>query len=694
MCVSRWPNFPKQFAQTRRFSSGRARSFVLSPANNLVFFVRAISKTDLRLALFCLDAVSGKESLLINPQDLKIKDEEFLPAQEKARRERLRESGSGITTFSIDRSGENLCFALNGELWYFQVSSRKISNLEIPGAIIDPRFSPNGKYIAGVVNGGLYLYSVAENSGRTLIASDNENVTYGLVDFIAAEELNRYRGFWWSPESTSLVMERVDESEVTLVNLADPTDPKSEVRTHRYPFAGTKNPSCEFYVIDLMGNKNKLDIDSQEFEYVTEVDFYTENLVHLTLLTRDQKNMVLKEFNLSSNNSKDLWARNHKSWVEVTAGAPRLFENHLISLEGKDNRQLFVDGLAITDSSFDVRSILALDKQGIFLQISKSQSTSALIFVDWKGQITPVGPQDAFISGGRKEHITLIVEANETSWARKVTVINNNHKFEIKDEQDFPEFNPRIEFFEAGKNKISTSVVFPTWLKDEKKLPVIVAPYGGPHFASCMKNAATYISEQWLADQGFIVIVAENRGTPGRGQNWEYEIFENWSEKILEDQITVLDETDKKYPGLLDLNNVGITGWSFGGYFAALAVLDAPNRFHAAIAGAPVTDLRWYDTAYSERYLGNPTIDESKYEQFSLINRAHKLTRPLLLIHGLADDNVLAMHTLKFSAKLLAEGKLHQFIPLSGVSHMTPQEVITENLLRMQLDFFKTNLVR
>jgi dipeptidyl-peptidase-4 len=489
-------------------------------------------------------------------------------------------------------------------------------------------------------------------------------------------------------------VERVDESEVALVNLADPTDPKTEVRTHRYPFAGTKNPSCEFYVIDLIGNKNKLDIDSQEFEYVTEVDFYSENLVHLTLLTRDQKNMVLKEFNLSSNNSKDLWARNHKSWVEVTAGAPRLFENHLISLEGKDNRQLFVDGLAITDSSFDVRSILAVDKQGIFLQISKSQSTSALIFVDWKGQITPVGPQDAFISGGKKEQLTLIVEANETSWARKVTVINNNHKFEIKDEQDFPEFNPRIEYFEAGKNIISTSVVFPTWLKDEKNLPVIVAPYGGPHFASCMKNAATYMSEQWLADQGFIVIVAENRGTPGRGQNWEYEIYENWSEKILEDQIAVLDETDKKYPGLLDLNNVGITGWSFGGYFAALAVLDAPERFHAAIAGAPVTDLRWYDTAYSERYLGNPIHDESKFDQFSLINRAHKLTRPLLLIHGLADDNVLAMHTLKFSAKLLAEGKMHQFIPLSGVSHMTPQEVITENLLRMQLDFFKTNLVR
>lgn len=283
------------------------------------------------------------------------------------------------------------------------------------------------------------------------MASENENVTYGLVDFTAAEELNRYRGFWWSPESTSLVVERVDESEVALVNLADPTDPKAEVRNHRYPFAGTKNPSCEFYVIDLMGNKNKLDIDSQEFEYVTEVDFYSDNLVQLTLLTRDQKNMVLKEFNLSSNTNKDLWAKNHKAWVEVTPGAPRIFENHLITLEGKDNRQLFVDSLAITDSSFDVRAIMAIDKQGFLLQISKSQCTSALISVDWKGQISPVGSQDAFVSGAKKEHLTLIVEANETSWARKVTVINGNQKFEIKDEQEFPEFNLRIEYFEAGK---------------------------------------------------------------------------------------------------------------------------------------------------------------------------------------------------------------------------------------------------
>lgn len=691
--MTRWPNFPKQFAQTRRFSSGKARSFTISSENNQVFFLKAANLNDLKLSLFSLDCTNGEIQCLVNPQDLKVQDENFLPAEEKARRERLRESGSGITSFSLDKTGENICFALNGQLWVYQFSYKKLFNIEIPAPIIDPRFSPDGTKIAGAINSGLYIYDLIKTKGKIVIAPEKENISYGLVDFISAEELNRYRGFWWSPDSNTLVVQRIDETDVSLVNLADPTDPLAEVRTHRYPFAGSKNPSSEFYVIDLIGNKTKLEFDSQEFEYVTDINFYSATRVHLTLLTRDQKNMVLKEFDLSSNTSKDLWSKTHHAWVEVTAGGPVLFENHLVSLEGQDKRQLFVDGLALTPTDFEVRAVVSIDKEGILLQISRSQNTSSLIFIDWQAKIKPLGSQEGFVVGNKKGDIVLTVSAHEKSWQREIKVTKNDKSFIIKEVSAAIEFNPRIEYFEAGETKISASIVFPTWFKNDSKLPVILAPYGGPHLANCLKNASVYLSDQWLADQGFVVIVADNRGTPGRGQKWEYEIFENWSEKILEDQITVLAAADKRYPGNLDLNNVGITGWSFGGYLSALAVLDAPENFHAAIAGAPVTDLRWYDTAYSERYLGNPNQDAKKYDQFSLINRAHKLTRPLLLIHGLADDNVLAMHSLKLSSKLLSKAKLHQFIPLSGVSHMTPQEVITENLLRMQLDFFKTNLV-
>ena len=689
----RWPNFPKQFAQSRRFTLGRARSFALSPENKKVFYCQNISKDDARLALFELDLEKNKTSCLVHPQDLKLKNEDFLPAEEKSRRERLRESGSGITTFSIDKSGSKICFALNGDLWLFDVNKKQITNLKIPGAIIDPRLSPNGEMIAGVINSSFYLYFLSKNEGKFIIENNEKNVSYGLVDFISAEELNRYRGFWWNEDSTSLVVEKVDESNVELVNLADPTNPLEPVRTHRYPFAGTKNPACEFFVTDLLGNLQKLEIDKNEFEYVSDVNFYSSYKVHLTLLSRDQKTLVLREFDLSNNSNTDLCATNSSYWVEVENGAPKVFENHLITISGDDKRQLFIDGKALTPVEYEVRSILNIDKSGILLQISTHQNNLSLLFVDWKGKTSFVGDQSSFVTGLRKDHLTLTISTNEKNWYRKISISDGKNEFELKEDLEKIEFSPNIEFFDAGKSKISSAIIFPTWYKFDQQLPVIFAPYGGPHFANCLKNASVFISDQWIADQGFAVIVADNRGTPGRGKKWEYEIYESWSKKILADQILVLDEANKKFPNLLNLDKVGITGWSFGGYFAALAVLDAPDRFHAAIAGAPVTDMRWYDTAYSERYLGNPKIDETKYEEFSLINRAHKLQRPLLIIHGLADDNVLATHSLKLSQKLLSLGKLHEFIPLSGVSHMTPQEVITENLLKIQLEFFTKNLL-
>ena len=244
----RWPNFPKQFAETKRFTLGRIRNFTLSPETNKVFFLKNISQNDARLGLFCFSIENEEITCLVDPSQLKIKDEQFLPNEEKARRERLRESGSGITSFSLDENGKSICFPLNGELWYLNLTNLKTTQLEIPGPIVDPRLSPDGNYIAGVINSGLFIYSLEKQEGKYLIKNNEDNVTYGLVDFISAEELNRYRGFWWNKDSTSLVVEKVDENNVQLVNLADPTNPQDPVRTHRYPFAGTNNPSCDFFV--------------------------------------------------------------------------------------------------------------------------------------------------------------------------------------------------------------------------------------------------------------------------------------------------------------------------------------------------------------------------------------------------------------------------------------------------------------
>jgi dipeptidyl-peptidase 4 len=200
-----------------------------------------------------------------------------------------------------------------------------------------------------------------------------------------------------------------------------------------------------------------------------------------------------------------------------------------------------------------------------------------------------------------------------------------------------------------------------------------------------------YWTAQWLADQGFAVVIADGRGTPGRGPDWERTVAGDLAGPVLEDQVDAL-RAAAEHCGDLDLTRVGIRGWSFGGYLAALAVLRAPEVFHAAVAGAPVTDWRLYDTHYTERYLGQPQEDPDTYARNSLLGQAPALTRPLMIIHGLADDNVVAAHSLRLSSALLEAGRPHTVLPLTGVTHMAAQEEVAENLLLLELDFLRDAL--
>jgi dipeptidyl-peptidase-4 len=247
-------------------------------------------------------------------------------------------------------------------------------------------------------------------------------------------------------------------------------------------------------------------------------------------------------------------------------------------------------------------------------------------------------------------------------------------------------------FARVTERALSTALLWPTGhVPGSARLPVIMAPYAGPHVASVIHARGAFASEQWLADQGFAVVVVDGVGTPGRGPAWEFGVHLDLASGVLDDQVTGLHALAARHPDL-DLNRVGITGWSFGGLLAALAVLDRPDVFHAAVAGAPVTEQRLYDTAYTERYLGLPDDQPEAYRRSSLVWRAPQLERPLLLIHGLADDNVLVANTLQLSSALLAAGKPHSVLPLSGVTHMTPQEIVAENLLRLEVDFLREHL--
>jgi dipeptidyl-peptidase-4 len=258
-----------------------------------------------------------------------------------------------------------------------------------------------------------------------------------------------------------------------------------------------------------------------------------------------------------------------------------------------------------------------------------------------------------------------------------------------------PLVEPNVRLLTVGERNLAVAVLLPSGFDpeatDATPLPVLLDPYGGPHALRVTRSHNAYLTSQWFADQGFAVVVADGRGTPGRGSEWERAVHGDLAGPTLEDQIDALHAVAEQVGGL-DLGRVAIRGWSFGGYLAALAVLRRPDVVHAAIAGAPVTEWRLYDTHYTERYLGDPADRADQYDASSLLPLASGLRRPLLLIHGLADDNVVAAHTLQLSAALLAAGRPHEVLPLAGVSHMTPQEEVAENLLLHQLDFLRRSL--
>jgi dipeptidyl-peptidase-4 len=256
-----------------------------------------------------------------------------------------------------------------------------------------------------------------------------------------------------------------------------------------------------------------------------------------------------------------------------------------------------------------------------------------------------------------------------------------------------PGLELRVTHAAVGPRQLRTALLLPAGHHEPGSLPVLMDPYGGPHGQRVMSTRAAYYASQWLADQGFAVIVADGRGMPGRGSAWDRAVAGDLAGPPLEDQVDALHGVAALHPEV-DLHRVGIRGWSFGGYLAALAVLRRPDVFHAAVAGAPVTDWRLYDTHYTERYLGTPREQPDNYERTSLLPEAARLERPLLIIHGLADDNVVAAHSLQLSQALLEAGRPHTFLPLSGVTHMTPQEVVAENLLLLQVAFLKQTLVR
>ncbi len=681
--------FIEQYAKSGRFTQGRPRNFTITNSN-LVLFLRAIAADRVELGLYAFSLETEVEVLLIDPSKLNISNSAALPAAERSRRERMREAGAGITAYSVDENGENLCFALNGILFIYQISTQQLTQVAHPQLIVDPKISPAGDAVA-VITAGVSVYSIKNKSWQVLINSDDSNITYGLANFIAAEEFSRISGYWWSDDSKKLLIEKVDYAAVSEVYLSDPTDPANAPRVHRYPFAGEKNPISSLLLFDFATGLTDLSFLTAGYEYLINASFKNDKEIQINLLNRRQNHLTVKIYSIADKSEKIFFEQIEDPWVEISQPLPKFFSDQFIYLAGEVNQKIQIAGQEIPNQDFDVRSVLTATNNEVTALVSSSPENLSLIELKVTGDHRWITPSDKYSSGISKNEITLINEHSLTDWHIDYKILYKDKQFQINNFAQAPHFKPNIEIKYLPESNLFATVIRPSHSQN-KPLPVILSPYAGPHAQRVLRTANGYLAEQFLAQQGYVVLVVDGRGTPGRGKAFAQSISSNWAEKVLTDQISALNEINNTTANLIDINNVGIMGWSFGGYLAAYAALTRSDIFKAAIAGAPVTDWRWYDTAYSERYLGLPSENKVAYEENSLINKVDGLKSGLLLIHGLADDNVLAMHSLRLSSALFAKAKAHNFLSLTGVSHMTPQTTIVENLLKQEVDFFNKYL--
>jgi dipeptidyl-peptidase-4 len=698
--------FARQEARTRRFTLGVPRAFRVSPDGARVGYLRTRGGGDPVTCLWGLDVGTGAERLVADPRALGG-DEQDLPPEERARRERVREQAGGIVAYATDADLTVAVFSWSGRVYVADMAGdADPREVAVPGPVLDPRPDPAGKRLAYVRAGALRVASLADPADDQVLAGA-DGVTFGLAEFIAAEEMGRTRGYWWSPDGSALLVARVDEAPVNRWHIADPANPDRTPAEVAYPAAGTPNAEVSLVLARLDGSTVEVDTGRDAFPYLVTVHWAGQHDPLVLVQSRDQRRMRLLAVDAGTGRAEVLHEDTDPAWLEIVPGVPAwTADGRLVwTADREDTRRLLAaapDALAgaepVTPPGLQVRGVIAVDGDTVLFQAS-AEPTEIGLWCYGPGRLSRAGRAAAgsgVETGARAGGTTVVSSRGLDDDGVTVRVYRDGGDVAgiaaLAERPALPA--PRPVLFGAGPRQVRTAVLFPSWHEPgQRKLPVLLDPYGGPHAQRVLRARSAYLTAQWFAEQGFAVVIADGRGTPGRGPAWERAVAGDLAGPVLQDQLDALAEAAARFADL-DTDRVAIRGWSFGGYLAALAVLRRPDVFRAAIAGAPVTDWRLYDTHYTERYLGFPGTDPQAYDRSSLITLAERAAepRPLMLIHGLADDNVVVAHTLRLSGALLAAGYPHRVLPLSGITHMTSQAAVAENMLLLQLDFLRDAL--
>ena len=726
------PGFLRQYAQTNRFRSGHPGGFSISSDGATVYFLRS-GPRDRVQSLYAFDTESKSERAFLTAEKLLGAVEEALSAEEKARRERARQSARGIASFELSKDGARVLVPLSGRLFVVSTSDGGVRELKpsVEGAspALDPRFSPDGSKVAFVRDGDLWVVEIASGAEWRVTTGATETLTHGDAEFVAQEEMGRSKGYWWSPDSEAIAYQTTDTSKVEEVCIADPLRPFVKPQSWRYPRAGTSNAVVTLSVVSVEpGARSEparslaLEWDRQGFPYLATVKWEQPRWLYAVVQNRLQTENRLLRFDAGSGRSELILTETDPAWVNLDQEMPALSDRlpgFLWTTEGAGWTDLewrmedanASDKRLVVGGDINFRALVKVDAgRRETLVVAGPDPTQAHLYSieHRRGEVTPTcltcdwpGVHSAKVS----EDGSTIVLTTRPQNGDQVSCVYRRGPGErglgtaladIRSDAEAALSKPQTEWASVtGREGVRwhAAIVRPRSFEIGRKLPVICGVYTGPTAQTVTRINSQYALQQWIADHGFIVVSIDNRGTPGRGREWERLTHGNLIDLQLADQTAALKLLGDRYPEF-DLGRVGVYGWSFGGYYSAMAACRRPDVYKAACAGAPVTDWADYDTHYTERYLGLPKENTEGYRVGNVMTWAKDLRVPLLLIHGTADDNVYFTHSLKLMDEAVRRGTSGwiDFMPLAGQTHMVVEPEVVERMYGRMMAFFAEHL--
>ncbi len=671
----------------------------------------SISK-DVRTELWIMDAASGKSQLLVSAEKI----ESVLPGEPGKSTQATGLGRHAPAQYQWAPDGAALLFQGATSLAWFDLKTQAARTL-VSGKedLADPKFSPDGRYVSFVRDHNLWLVGVADGKGRAFTQGGTEGVRKGELDWVYPEELEITTAYWWAPDSSAIAYLEMDERKVAQYPLVDFSSYTGKAEEERYPPAGGANPIVRVLVASVGGGEARIMDTGMETDiYIPRVNWLVSSK-HLAIqrLNRPQNALDLLIADTASGKSRVALSEKDQYWINVSDDLHFLKDGKrfLWSSERSGYRHLYLYDLdgkqlaQLTKGEWEVFAVQGVDEaRGLvyFTAAEKSPLERQLYRVALDGSgFTRVTKDDGTHGVNLAPDASAFVDAYSNSMnpprqdlyradGSRIAVINENKAGELTD------FHlSAVQFLAVRAHDgipLNAMMIKPPDFDPARKYPAIVFTYGGPH-AQVVLNAwggSTFLWHQLMAQKGYIIFSLDNRGSAGRGHLFEEPIHLHLGAQELSDQRDGAAYL-KSLP-YVDAKRIGIWGWSYGGHMTLHAMFEDSEDFKAGFAGGPVTDWHFYDTIYTERYMGLLPESEAGYQESSPIKNAAKLKGKLLIAHGAGDDNVHFANTLSLINDLIEAGKYVEVLPFPGRGHGVSDPPARRVLMRRVTQFFLDNL--